>query len=78
MAPALLDGVMPPADDAVRTASARTRRSDGAARTRSAYADATLARLAAVKARFDPDNFFRRNQNIAPAAAHLPRQEQTA
>ncbi len=35
---------------------------------RAAYPPATLARLSAVKARYDPQNFFRRNQNI-PAAA---------
>jgi FAD/FMN-containing dehydrogenase len=39
---------------------------EGKARIRSAYSDATLARLAAVKAQYDPDNVFRRNQNIEP------------
>jgi FAD/FMN-containing dehydrogenase len=42
---------------------------EGADRLRAAYADATYQRLAALKARFDPDNFFRLNQNIQPAAA---------
>jgi FAD/FMN-containing dehydrogenase len=34
-----------------------------------AYPPATLERLAAAKARYDPDNVFRSNHNIAPAGA---------
>lgn len=34
----------------------------------SAYPPATLARLRAVKAKYDPDNLFRLNHNIAPSA----------
>jgi FAD/FMN-containing dehydrogenase len=36
-------------------------------RVRAAYPGETWERLAAVKAVYDPDNVFRRNQNIAPA-----------
>ena len=38
---------------------------DGAERTRAAYGG-NLARLARVKARWDPDNFFHRNKNVPP------------
>jgi FAD/FMN-containing dehydrogenase len=37
-------------------------------RTRAAYPGATWERLAAVKADYDPDNVFRLNQNVPPAA----------
>jgi len=39
---------------------------EGKRRVRSAYGDAS-ERLAAVKGRYDPDNRFRVNQNVAPA-----------
>jgi len=42
---------------------------EGPERVRAAYPGATWDRLAAVKATYDPDNLFRRNQNIPPAAA---------
>jgi FAD/FMN-containing dehydrogenase len=41
---------------------------EGRARIESAYEPGSLARLAQLKARYDPDNFFRANQNILPAA----------
>jgi FAD/FMN-containing dehydrogenase len=40
---------------------------DGEARIREAYPEPTWSRLAAVKARYDPTNLFRLNQNIPPA-----------
>jgi FAD/FMN-containing dehydrogenase len=39
---------------------------EGDARIHDAYPDATYARLAAIKRRYDPDNVFRRNQNVEP------------
>jgi FAD/FMN-containing dehydrogenase len=41
---------------------------EGAERVRAAYPGRTWDRLVAVKARYDPDNLFRLNQNIPPAA----------
>ena len=40
---------------------------EGEARVREAYPAPTWDRLAAVKARYDPTNLFRLNQNIPPA-----------
>jgi FAD/FMN-containing dehydrogenase len=40
---------------------------EGEARVREAYPKATWDRLAAIKARYDPTNLFRLNQNIPPA-----------
>jgi FAD/FMN-containing dehydrogenase len=40
---------------------------EGPDRVRAAYPGATWDRLAAIKARYDPDNLFRRNQNVPPA-----------
>jgi FAD/FMN-containing dehydrogenase len=41
---------------------------EGAGRVQAAYGDETYARLQAVKAVYDPDNAFHRNQNITPAS----------
>jgi FAD/FMN-containing dehydrogenase len=40
---------------------------EGSERIRQAYPEATWRRLVAVKARYDPGNLFRLNQNIPPA-----------
>jgi FAD/FMN-containing dehydrogenase len=42
---------------------------EGGTRVREAYPGPTWDRLAGVKRRYDPDNLFRLNQNIPPAAA---------
>jgi FAD/FMN-containing dehydrogenase len=42
---------------------------EGPARIRAAYPGATWDRLRKIKARYDPTNFFRLNQNIPPATA---------
>jgi hypothetical protein len=42
---------------------------EGDDRVRAAYPGATWDRLSAIKARYDPTNLFRRNQNIPPATA---------
>ena len=41
---------------------------EGGDRVRAAYDERTFERLAAVKQAYDPENFFRLNQNIRPAA----------
>ena len=40
---------------------------EGPERVRLAYPGATWDRLREIKRRYDPDNFFRMNQNIPPA-----------
>jgi FAD/FMN-containing dehydrogenase len=40
---------------------------EGEQRVRDGYPDSTWERLVAIKARYDPDNLFRLNQNIPPA-----------
>jgi len=43
-------------------------KNEGAARVREAYPGETWTRLSRIKKRYDPDNLFRMNQNITPAA----------
>jgi hypothetical protein len=54
--------------DAVVGRYANENADDSAAGVRAIYGDAKFARLAALKRRWDPDNTFRRNHNVAPAA----------
>jgi FAD/FMN-containing dehydrogenase len=42
---------------------------DGASRIRDAYPGPTWERLARIKASYDPENLFHRNQNVMPQAA---------
>ena len=39
---------------------------EGETLLRASYGDATFERLVAVKTKYDPENFFRLNQNIQP------------
>jgi FAD/FMN-containing dehydrogenase len=55
-------------DDGQAGAYAGLLADEGEQRVRAAYPGATWERLAAVKATHDPDNVFRLNQNIPPAA----------
>jgi FAD/FMN-containing dehydrogenase len=41
---------------------------EGDERVRAAYGPAKYERLQALKRKYDPSNFFRYNQNIAPVA----------
>ncbi|MFE2427910.1 FAD-binding oxidoreductase [Streptomyces sp. NPDC059373] len=45
---------------------------EGLERVRHAYGERTFRRLVALKTRYDPDNFFRLNQNIPPTAGTSP------
>jgi FAD/FMN-containing dehydrogenase len=46
---------------------------EGEDRVRAAYPESTWDRLAAIKARYDPTNLFRLNQNVPPAVASRTR-----
>ena len=48
---------------------------EGPARVRDAYPGSTWNRLAAVKARYDPSNLFRLNQNVPPASGRAHREK---
>ena len=58
------------AADAASTGRAYTNYLGDRDAARSAYGAATYSKLAALKARFDPTNIFRLNQNIEPASAN--------
>jgi FAD/FMN-containing dehydrogenase len=49
---------------------------EGGARVHEAYPGSTWDRLAAIKARYDPTNLFRLNQNIPPATEALASERQ--
>ncbi len=53
--------------DAIEGRYANENADDGPAESRLIYGDAKLARLAALKRTWDPDNVFRLNHNVAPA-----------
>ncbi len=55
--------------DAIEGRYANENADAGPAETRVIYGDAKLARLAALKRAWDPDNVFRLNHNVAPAEA---------
>ena len=60
----LWDALQPYAEDSVYV---NYLGDEGEDRVRAAYGDDHFARLAALKRKYDPDNVFRNNQNIAPA-----------
>ena len=53
--------------DAIEGRYANENADAGPAETRAIYGDAKVARLAALKRTWDPDNVFRLNHNVAPA-----------
>ena len=55
--------------DAIEGRYANENADAGPAETRAIYGDAKLARLAALKRTWDPDNVFRLNHNVEPAAS---------
>src|SRR4029077_4196377 len=54
--------------DAIEGRNANENADAGPDETRRIYGDAKVARLAALKRTWDPDNVFRLNHNIEPAA----------
>ena len=63
---AWVDDVAGRLDQGVPGAYVNFLNNEGPARVRAAYPGSTWDRLRAIKARYDPDNFFHRNENIAP------------
>jgi FAD/FMN-containing dehydrogenase len=64
---AWVDGLMAALQQDDRGAYVNFLGDEGEERVRAAYPEATWERLAAVKAIYDPENLFRRNQNVPPA-----------
>jgi FAD/FMN-containing dehydrogenase len=66
---AWVDGVADALDQGLTGIYVNFLSGEGMARIRAAYPGATFDRLSAIKARYDPTNLFRSNENIPPAAA---------
>ena len=64
---AWVDGMVDLLDQGVAGAYVNFLGDEGPERVRAAYPGATWDRLTMIKAAYDPDNVFRRNQNIPPA-----------
>ena len=64
---AWVEGLVAALDQGVPGAYVNFLRDEGEERIRAAYPGATWDRLVAVKARYDPTNLFRLNQNVRPA-----------
>ncbi len=65
---AWVGGLVAALDQGVAGAYVNFVNDEGEARVHDAYPAGTWERLAAIKATYDPDNLFRRNQNVPPAA----------
>ena len=64
---AWIDGLVAQLDQGEKGAYVNFVNDEGPERVRDAYPGATWDRLAAIKAKYDPTNLFRLNQNVPPA-----------